>query len=280
MKRGLLLGMAVALMLSLPALAATIVDNSDSIIVGSVTMVPGQDMILVPVYFVTHEDVTHYTLPLEIQSSGGIHFQGYVLGEALQDWDDNWQGLSNDRAQALHLGFADLGGENNVPLNTGGRRAEVFELSVSIDQHAAASSAVILPRSDSRAGQAVFGQSDGLHGKTPVIVTGTIALGVADKPALVPLPTEVSLSQNYPNPFNPTTEIEFAMPESRLVKLTVFNVLGQEVRSLVSGMQEAGYHKITWDGRSNAGIEVPSGAYFYRLETGDYSRSMKMILLK
>lgn len=94
------------------------------------------------------------------------------------------------------------------------------------------------------------------------------------------LPQSYSLKQNYPNPFNPQTQIEFALPKQEFVKLKVFNVLGQEIKSLVSGIINAGIHKVIWDGKDKNNQSVSSGVYFYRLETGNFRQTKKMLLLK
>lgn len=94
------------------------------------------------------------------------------------------------------------------------------------------------------------------------------------------VPTEYALLQNYPNPFNPSTTIEYQLPEAGKVRLTVFNVLGAPVRTLVDRDQAAGSFKITWDARDNAGSLVPSGVYFYRVESGTFAEMKKMILMK
>jgi methionine-rich copper-binding protein CopC len=104
----------------------------------------------------------------------------------------------------------------------------------------------------------------------------TVALaGVA-----APLPTEFALDQNYPNPFNPSTEIGLALPVSSEVELSVFNVLGQKVATLVEGEMPAGYHTVTWNGTSSDGSQVASGIYFYRITTEQFTTSKKMMLLK
>ena len=84
-----------------------------------------------------------------------------------------------------------------------------------------------------------------------------------------------ALDQNYPNPFNPSTTVRYELPKDSRVSLRVFNILGQEVATLVNGEQKAGYKSIEW----NAG-SVASGVYFYRLEAGDFSASKKLLLLK
>ncbi len=96
----------------------------------------------------------------------------------------------------------------------------------------------------------------------------------------VSLPKTFSLSQNYPNPFNPTTVIKYALPKDCHAKLTIYNILGQRVITLVDGPQAAGYKVVQWDSKSQSGNEVASGIYFYRLEAGDFVETKKMILLR
>ena len=106
----------------------------------------------------------------------------------------------------------------------------------------------------------------------PVDLTVT-GVGVDPTEKLTPL--EYSLSQNYPNPFNPVTSIPYILREAGIVNLTVFNVLGQKVATLVQGRQEAGLHRALLDASSMA-----SGIYFYRLEAGQFNAVRKMVLLK
>ncbi|UCE17084.1 MAG: T9SS type A sorting domain-containing protein, partial [Gemmatimonadota bacterium] len=98
-----------------------------------------------------------------------------------------------------------------------------------------------------------------------------------------PLPTEYVLEQNYPNPFNPTTDVRYQIADRGSpvhTTLKVFNMLGQEVRVLVDKVQEPGYYTATWDGCDEQGIEVASGVYFYRLQSGDFTANRRMVLLK
>ena len=101
-----------------------------------------------------------------------------------------------------------------------------------------------------------------------------------------PLPEEYLLSQNYPNPFNPTTSIQYSVVSdqiihhSPLVTLKIFNLLGQEVRTLVNELQEPGYYTVTWNGQDRLGQDVPSGIYFYRLTGGEFTEIRRMVLMK
>jgi Secretion system C-terminal sorting domain len=91
-----------------------------------------------------------------------------------------------------------------------------------------------------------------------------------------PLPRQWSLKQNYPNPFNPTTNISFSLPQQSKVRLTVINILGQVVATLVNGEQRsAGNYTVTWNAESFA-----SGVYFCRLQAGSFVQTRKLILLK
>ncbi|MDX9869556.1 MAG: FlgD immunoglobulin-like domain containing protein, partial [Candidatus Cloacimonadales bacterium] len=88
------------------------------------------------------------------------------------------------------------------------------------------------------------------------------------------------LGKAYPNPFNPTTTIEFSLKEKQNVSLSIYNVKGQIVKTLVKDQLEKGRHKVVWDGKNNNGQVVGSGIYFYRMDTKDYTKIRKAILLK
>ncbi|RMH79556.1 MAG: T9SS C-terminal target domain-containing protein, partial [Calditrichaeota bacterium] len=95
------------------------------------------------------------------------------------------------------------------------------------------------------------------------------------------LPREFGVAPNYPNPFNPSTTITYQLPQAGEVRLVIYNLLGQKVRTLVDARQEAGRYRVVWDGRSDAGAPVASGVYVYRFEVaGKYRKVSKMILLK
>ncbi len=98
----------------------------------------------------------------------------------------------------------------------------------------------------------------------------------------VNLPQAFHLGQNYPNPFNPTTEIVFQIPASRegLVSLKIFNLVGQEIRTLLNAEMKAGSHRVLWDGRDAQSREVVSGVYVYRLQVGSQVAVRKMIKLQ
>ncbi len=88
-------------------------------------------------------------------------------------------------------------------------------------------------------------------------------------------PLTFSLEQNYPNPFNPSTNIKYNIPESGVVKLAIYNMLGEEVAVLVDGIVQAGFYEVTFDASN-----LPSGAYFYRLQSDNLNQVKKMLLMK
>lgn len=88
------------------------------------------------------------------------------------------------------------------------------------------------------------------------------------------------LMQNYPNPFNPETRISYTLPHDALVKLAIYNIKGQKVKTLVHEFETAGHRSIRWEGTDEAGEKVASGIYFYRLKAGDFSQTCKMVLIK
>jgi len=90
-----------------------------------------------------------------------------------------------------------------------------------------------------------------------------------------PVPDRYQLAQNYPNPFNPTTTIQYALPKDGFVKLTVYNLLGEEVATLIEKSQKAGYHRIVWDATG-----LSSGLYLYKIKSGDFSMIRKMTVIK
>ncbi len=94
------------------------------------------------------------------------------------------------------------------------------------------------------------------------------------------IPGTYQLYQNYPNPFNPTTEIRFDLPESIHAELKVFNILGQEVVTLVDDVRAAGAYRVLWDGKNAAGLTVASGVYVYQIKTPNFTNAKKMMLIR
>ncbi|MFZ5981021.1 MAG: T9SS type A sorting domain-containing protein, partial [Candidatus Zixiibacteriota bacterium] len=94
------------------------------------------------------------------------------------------------------------------------------------------------------------------------------------------LPGMLTLYQNYPNPFNPETVISFALPKTAPMRLEIFNILGQKVTTLLDRPMPAGINTVVWDGHSESGGKVSTGVYLYRLQSGSFTQTKKMLLLK
>jgi len=132
-----------------------------------------------------------------------------------------------------------------------------------------------------------FSQTPSLMGENytrlPVqTVNGRIILqqGESGVEAKVGRPAEFQLAQNYPNPFNPTTQISFNLGKTDWVTLTIYNSLGQQVRTLVSDRRQPGFHMVSWDGCDDRGRPVSGGLYLYRLATADQSLTKAMVFLR
>jgi Zn-dependent metalloprotease/fibronectin type 3 domain-containing protein len=112
-----------------------------------------------------------------------------------------------------------------------------------------------------------------------ILVTNVTAL-LVDAPDVKVVPATADLLQNSPNPFNPVTKIRYGVPASGHVRLAIFNLQGQLVRTLVDGAKPAGYDEVVWDGKNQAGGSLSSGVYLYRLETVKGVVTRKMMMLK
>jgi hypothetical protein len=96
----------------------------------------------------------------------------------------------------------------------------------------------------------------------------------------VGIPTEFDLHENYPNPFNPITTLRFGLPEVSDITLTIYNILGQRVRSFNMESTPAGYHSIKWNATNDYGEQVGAGVYLYQLRANQFVKTRKMVLLK
>ena len=103
--------------------------------------------------------------------------------------------------------------------------------------------------------------------------TGNVVSGIEDSDS--ELPEEFSLEQNYPNPFNPSTKIEFRVASSEFVQLKIYDVLGQEVATLVNEVKAPGIYQVTWNATG-----LGSGVYLYRLTAGSFSDVRKLVVVQ
>jgi len=94
------------------------------------------------------------------------------------------------------------------------------------------------------------------------------------------LPQGFALEQNFPNPFNPSTTIRYELPEEAMVNVTIYDMLGRQVKTLINQTQDAGYKSVIWDATNDYGKPVSAGIYLYQIQAGEYIRTKKMVLLK
>jgi hypothetical protein len=112
-------------------------------------------------------------------------------------------------------------------------------------------------------------------------VFGVIGIDQGDDEIITAkIPKTYEIYQNYPNPFNPVTNIRYGLPRLSQVKIEIFNILGQKVRTLVNEQKEAGYYTAIWSGRNDYDAKVGSGIYIYRIQAGDFVRVKRMVLMK
>ncbi len=124
-----------------------------------------------------------------------------------------------------------------------------------------------------------LGDTINLYGLTLLVTAKTTGVEMASA-----LPNQFELEQNYPNPFNPSTQINFSLAEAGAVRLTVFDLLGREVKLLARGHFAAGQHSALWDGADSRGEKLASGIYYYRLEvqgkSSSFTKMRRMLLIK
>ncbi|MFZ0390485.1 MAG: Ig-like domain-containing protein [Calditrichia bacterium] len=147
---------------------------------------------------------------------------------------------------------------------------------------------------DPATGMLTLSATPGFHGEVFLYITATDPdNGIASDTLLVVvspivgiydpysgIPASFVVQQNYPNPFNPATTIRFGIPQPAEVRITIFNSLGQKVRTLLTQRKAAGYYSVQWDGRNDYGTTVGSGLYFFEVRADKYRTLKKMMLLK
>jgi hypothetical protein len=131
----------------------------------------------------------------------------------------------------------------------------------------------VLPVDD--AFQVDVGPSPGVRSFLFVLGTKEYAAGRSNG-----IPLAYALEQNFPNPFNPATTIRYQLPRRAAVILEVYDLLGRKVRTLLNDLQSPGVHTVTWAGTDDAGVQVSSGVYFYRLRSEDFTAVRKLLFIR
>jgi len=112
------------------------------------------------------------------------------------------------------------------------------------------------------------------------VIIGSADYAAEENDGIPLTPVGYRLRQNYPNPFNPETWISFQLAKRDHTTLKIYNIIGQEIVSLVDGMRETGVHTVRWQGSDGDGRPVPSGVYLYVLTSGEYSAVRKLLLIR
>ncbi len=120
--------------------------------------------------------------------------------------------------------------------------------------------------------------SDGLSAASPEVTVTPQSVGTLGKTTF--LPDHFALAQNFPNPFNPVTTINYQLPQTEMVKLVIYNLYGQKIKTLVSARQTANYYSVLWNGTNDNGQSIATGIYFCRIEAGDFRAVRKILFLK
>jgi flagellar hook assembly protein FlgD len=94
------------------------------------------------------------------------------------------------------------------------------------------------------------------------------------------IPSDFILHQNVPNPFNPTTTLHYKLPNNIFVTISIYNMLGQQIKVLVNDNSGSGARSVQWDGTDSMGQPVSAGVYLYQIQTGEFVQTKKMVLLK
>ena len=187
----------------------------------------------------------------------------------------------------VQLEFADFGGMENLEIN--GHHFYIGELSIAMGNPAPDVSWYISRDWSGgflKASVLIFGNVSHLviggqeFALDNICAYYTQPVGISDQANDNLQPSDCKLCQNYPNPFNPETEIRFQIPNSSHVVLKIFNILGEDIRTLVNAQYGAGTHNIHWNGKDTYGNAVSSGVYIYQLQAGEFSRVKKMNLIR
>ena len=94
------------------------------------------------------------------------------------------------------------------------------------------------------------------------------------------IPKQFTLFQNFPNPFNPVTTLRYALPEDTMVNITIYDMMGRVVKTLINDQQTNGYKSVQWNATNNIGQPVSTGIYLYTIDAGKFRQTKKMVLMK
>lgn len=283
MKRLIALSVAL-LMLVVPMVLAADAGNRDVFRVGKAEFSSATEF-TVPLEVVNDEDVAAMDIPLTFSKGVTLNSVSFE-GTRVSDFDVKIANIENDKSHVtiglLAMVYALKENSALKPVSNGDNRIAVLHFT--LDDPSLNQFEIGTYTSSAPVHELQYVYNDWTAGTprvqelNPEFQGGIVALD--SRVAGISLPTEFTLSQNVPNPFNPTTRVSFALPTASRVNLSIYNVLGQQVKTLVDDNMPAGYQDVTWDGRDSNGHTVASGVYFYKLRAGNFVDTKKMLMLK
>ena len=196
----------------------------------------------------------------------------YIAGhynEAVFDWEYNGGNLDDVGSYSQTMIFMDDTTDNFTPNNDQGkvRVAKLFSGDIDNDGN----------------GDVIFSSASFATDKPQLFMVEheeeVIVVNIDHNDSDI-IPNKISLDQNFPNPFNPATAFQYNLAESGIIELTITDIIGRKVTTLISGYQRSGNHNVLWTGKDSNGNQVPSGIYFYNLKSGSNIITKKMTLSK
>ncbi len=283
MKRTLTLAVLVAFLVPALVLAKPDPGNRDKMEFGTADVQGSK--VVVPIIITNDESIMAIDIPIKFGNAG----DGIVLDERLEipdgsriaGFDFQFINVDNEAKTAL-IGLVSSVGSLKDDMRPGSGAVAYLHFTVTDERM----SEIVLDEDKSMApshsmllveNRVVDGGGREVVDFRPDFTLTKIALKAG---ATANLPTAYSLDGNYPNPFNAKTIISFALPQESHVSLDIYNILGQKVKTLVSGTLPAGYHKQEWDGTDQNGLGASSGVYLYKLKANDFTRVNRMTLVK
>jgi len=269
----------LAIFILVPAVYAMDLGQRDVVSFGSATKI-SDNVYEVPVILENDEDLVAMDIPL--QYSAGVTLTDVSFQGTRVDYFDAKMSTIDAENSRVVLGLINMVFEHKPALSKVVSNDNVIAvLTFQIDDLSITEFTIEPFTSDRPSHELSLIYNDYSTG-SPVVTTispefegGTIALR-----SVSPVPDAFAVSQNYPNPFNPSTDIAYALPEAGNVNIEIYNILGQQVKSLANEYQDAGNYVVTWNGDDESGSTVASGVYFYRVSAGEYKDIKKMVLMK
>lgn len=265
--------MLVTFILVLFVVPAIMAAESDKFVAAKATPGATEDVLVVPVEVTNAQELIALDIPLSF--SEGATLDEVVFTDRVKTFEFKHANIDNENHTVV-IGLISMvtGEKPDLAVGSGSVAELHFTLEPGVDQ--VEINPIVMESPNHSLTYYYNDYSDGrpeVRSVQPEVQTGQIYVREA-------VPSEFALHQNSPNPFNPATSIKYDMASPGDVNLAVFNVLGQEVKELVNGYNEAGSHEVVWDGKNSNGEQVASGIYFYRIKTDQYNKTKKMVLLK